>query len=114
MSSAGAGRNKIIDFWVAQYEKVHGFTPMMERRDCILLHKLRNHFDDYALTYAIKTYMRETDDWVAKTGWSVPAFKSRVQGYVAAYHKSSFKRAAESDMGRIVGRIANGRAIPRA
>ena len=114
MSEPGTG-NKIIDFWVKQFEGQHGFRPLMEKRDVVLLHKLRENFDDLALTYAIKRYMKERDDFVEKTGWSVPAFKSRVQGYIAAYHRNGYARAAEDQrMGKVVGRILNGRTIPGA
>jgi len=111
MGTPGTGKNAICEFWVRQYEEVHGFRPMFERRDAILLHKLREHFDDHAIAWAIKKYIRCTDDFVARTGWSVPAFKSRVQGYIADFHKRAIKAPNKNQarMGQIIGRIDNGR-----
>ena len=80
--------DRLAVFWCDTFQRQHGFAPLFERADAVILHALRKHYrDDTALTWAIRKYMRDEEAFVQRAGWSAKVFRSRVQGYVADFYK---------------------------
>ena len=108
---AKGDRNSVIRFWSAQFSEVHGFAPLFEQKDAVRLHRLRDRVgDDLAMTFAIKAYMRDDDDFISRTGWSVGAFSTRLQGYLVRYFRSHpmSKSPNAAKIDKIIGRIGGG------
>jgi len=104
-------KNRVIRFWSKQFREVHGFNPLFERKDAVQLHRLRDRVDDdHAMAYAIGKYMRDDDKFIAAAGWSVGAFKTRLQGYLVKFYRAHPISASPhgARMDKVIGRIGGG------
>lgn len=98
--------NKLIEFWTREFERVHGFPPLFEKKDAVMLQNLRKHFNDpFALAWAIKKFMSDEDPFIAKAGWSVPAFKNRVQGMMSDFYKRYGHKTRDSGHAKRAGNV---------
>lgn len=80
--------DKLAGFWCRRFEEAHEFPPMFEKRDGVILHKIRAHYaDDVALAWAIRKYMKDDDAFIRRAGWSTQVFKLRAQGYIAEFYR---------------------------
>jgi len=86
-------------FWTEQYEKLRGVRCIFEKKDAVILHSLLKLTGEGTvgrndLAHCIVAYLSDdSDEFLAKAGWSVPVFQKRFQGLYLQRVKEREKQA---------------------
>jgi len=49
--------DRLADYWVAEYRRRWRFAPMFDRKDGVLLHRLKKHYGRHSLAWCIRAYL---------------------------------------------------------